>query len=131
MGLSLRLCEDYRRHNAALRTDAYPIPRIDDLVNQLGGAQFITTLDLSKGYWQVPVQVEDPTQDSLFDSRGLFQFRVMLWFAGGPSHISANDGFPFAWTGNSYRGLSGRCGNLQQNLGQTPTALTSSTHPTA
>ena len=44
---SLRLCVDYRRLNAASRTDIYPMPRIDDLVDQLERAQFITTLDLS------------------------------------------------------------------------------------
>ena len=122
---------DYRRLNAASRTDAYPMPRIDDLVDQLGGVQFITTLDLSKGYWQVPVRGEDRHQDSLFDSRGLFQFRVMPFgLQGTPNHISANDGFPIAWTGNSYRCLLGRRGNLQSNLGATPTAPANSTHPT-
>ena len=73
-----------------------------------------------------------PTQHSLFDSPGIVPVpSYTLRFAGGPSHVSANDGFPFAWTVNSYRGLSRRRGNLQQNLGQTPTVPTSSTHPTA
>ena len=74
---SLRLCVDYRRLNAASRTDAYPMPRIDDLVDQLGGARFITTLDLSKGYWQVPVREEDRPKTAFSTPRGLYQFRMM------------------------------------------------------
>ena len=47
---SIRPCVDYQRLNATLRTNVYPMPRIDDLVDQLGQAQFLSTLDLTKGY---------------------------------------------------------------------------------
>ena len=56
---SLRLCVDYRRMNAITQTDAYPMPRIDELIDRLGRAKYITTLDLTRGYWQVPVAEED------------------------------------------------------------------------
>ena len=49
---SLRLCVDYRRLNSVSKTDAYPMPRIDDMIDQLGSASFISTLDLTQGYWQ-------------------------------------------------------------------------------
>ena len=42
---SLRLCVNYRKLNSASLTDAYPMPRID-MIDQLGKAKFITTLDL-------------------------------------------------------------------------------------
>ena len=48
---SLRLCVDYRRMNAVTQTDAYPMPRIDELIDRLGRAKYITTLDLTRGYW--------------------------------------------------------------------------------
>ena len=41
------MCVDYRRLNAASLSDGYPMPRIEDLINGLGKAKFITTLDLS------------------------------------------------------------------------------------
>ena len=42
-----RMCVDYRRLNAASLSDAYPMPRVEDLIDGLGRAKFITTLDLS------------------------------------------------------------------------------------
>lgn len=53
---SLRLCVDYRKLNAVTRPDPFTMPRIDDLTDGLAGARYITTLDLTKGYWQVPVE---------------------------------------------------------------------------
>ena len=46
---TLRLCVDYRRVNAASATDAYPLPHIDDIIDQIGRAKYLTTLDLTKG----------------------------------------------------------------------------------
>ena len=52
---SLRMCVDYRRLNSVAEADAYPMPRVDGLIDSLGKAKYITTLDLACGYWQVPV----------------------------------------------------------------------------
>ena len=56
---SLRLCVDYRRLNSTSRVDAYPMPRVDEIIDCVAGAPYISTLDLTKGYWQVPVAQED------------------------------------------------------------------------
>ena len=75
---SMQLCIDYRRLNAVSLRDAYPMPRIDDLIDRIEGARFITTLDLTRGYWQVPVREEDrPKTAFTTPPHGLFQFRVM------------------------------------------------------
>ena len=74
---SLRMCVDYRRLNAISDADAYPMPCVDDMIDALGKAKYITTLDLARGYWQVPVQEESRPQTAFTTPYGLFQFRVM------------------------------------------------------
>lgn len=51
-------CIDFRQVNALSKVDPYPMPRIDDLVERLGKVKYISTIDLSKGYWQVPLSSE-------------------------------------------------------------------------
>ena len=70
---TIRVCVDYRRLNAVSHVDAYPMPRID----RLGGARIITTLDVMRGYWQVPVRREDRPKTAFATALGLYQFRVM------------------------------------------------------
>lgn len=71
---SLRICVDYRKLNSHSKIDAYPMPRISDFIDQLGGAKFNTTLDLTKGYWQVPVASEDRGKTAFVT---LFKFKRM------------------------------------------------------
>lgn len=52
---SLRFCVDFSKLNAVSAFDPYPMPRVDELIEQLGKAKYLTTLDLCKGYWQVPL----------------------------------------------------------------------------
>ena len=83
---SLRLCVDYRRLNAMTRADAYPMPRIEDMIDQLGKAKYLTTLDLTKGYWQVPVAEEDRPKTTFTTPFGLFQFlRMPFGLQGAPA----------------------------------------------
>ena len=53
----VRLCVDYRKLNHITKFEAYPMPRIEELLDQVGNANFISTLDLAKGYWQVPMSL--------------------------------------------------------------------------
>ena len=69
---SIRLCVDYHRLNTVSCT--YPMPRVDEMIDQLGGARYITTLDLLKGYWQVPVREEDRPKMVFTTPHGLYQF---------------------------------------------------------
>lgn len=74
---SLRICIDFRRLNAMSEFDAYPMPRIEDLLERVGRARFITTLDLCKGYWQVPLKASCRPYTAFRTPAGLFQFTVM------------------------------------------------------
>lgn len=53
--LTFRFCTDFRKVNAVTKPDCFPLPRIDDLIDRVGPAKFVTKLDLLKGYWQVPL----------------------------------------------------------------------------
>ena len=50
---SWRPCIDYRKINAITKTETYPIPRLDTLIDRVASAKVITKLDLNKGYWQI------------------------------------------------------------------------------
>ena len=74
---SKRFCIDYRRLNDATIKDSYPIPRIEESLDSLAGAQWFSTLDLASGYWQVELD-ESAKEKSAFVMRGgLYQWTVM------------------------------------------------------
>ena len=56
---SNHICVDYQKLNAATKFDAYPMLRIDELLDNIGQSKYLTTLDLGKGYWQVPMAKEN------------------------------------------------------------------------
>ncbi|CAM5174066.1 unnamed protein product [Eretmochelys imbricata] len=55
---SIRFCVDYGKLNAITVSDAFPMPRPDELPDKLGGAWYLTTVDLTKGCWQVPLDAD-------------------------------------------------------------------------
>lgn len=71
------MCVDYRRLNAISEADAYPMPRVDDVIDSIGKSKYITTLDFARGYWQVPVQKESRPRTAFATPFGLYQFKVM------------------------------------------------------
>ena len=51
-----RVCIDYRDLNAISEMDAYPLPKIDELLNKLAGARYFGKVDLQAGYHQIPME---------------------------------------------------------------------------
>ncbi|KAG6933769.1 hypothetical protein G0U57_018464, partial [Chelydra serpentina] len=81
-----RFCIDFRRVNAVSKFDAYPMPRVDELLGRLGEARFITTLDLSKGYWQIPLDPASREKTAFATPTGLYQFtRMPFGLHGAPA----------------------------------------------
>ena len=73
-----RFCVDYRRVNEVTKKDAYPLPRIDDNLDALQGAEFYSTLDLLSGFWQVEVAPEDRDKTAFcVGGGGLYRFLTM------------------------------------------------------
>ncbi|XP_066445357.1 uncharacterized protein [Eleutherodactylus coqui] len=72
-----RFCVDYRRLNAITVSDAYPMPRIDELLDRLAGAQYLTIMDLSRGYWQIPMTREAQERSAFITPFGLYESKVM------------------------------------------------------
>ena len=58
--------------------DAYPIPRIDESLSELGDAKFFTTLDLVSAFWQVPLRRKDREKTGFACELGLYQWKRML-----------------------------------------------------
>ena len=74
---SLRFCIDYRELNSVTKADMFPLPRIDDLLDQLGESRFFSTLDLASGYWQVQVHPDSVEKTAFVTHQGLYEFQVM------------------------------------------------------
>ncbi|CAM4569383.1 unnamed protein product [Caretta caretta] len=74
---SVRFCVDYWKLNAITVSDAYPMPRPDELLDKLGGARYLTTMDLTKGYWQVPLDADARLKSAFITPLGLYEFLTL------------------------------------------------------
>jgi hypothetical protein len=74
---SMRLCVDYRALNEVTIKNKYPLPRIDDLFDQLKGAKYFSKIDLRSGYYQLKIRSEDVLKMALVTCYGQYEFTVM------------------------------------------------------
>jgi hypothetical protein len=74
---TLRMVVDYRGINKLTIKNKYPLPRIDDLLDQLSGAQVFSSLDLMSGYHQIRITEQDVPKTAFRTPQGLFQFKVL------------------------------------------------------
>ena len=96
-----RLCVDYRKVNAVTKTDAYPIHRIEDCIDRIGQAKFVTKLDLLKGYWQVPLSEWARDFSAFATHDALYRCRVFaFWHEERPRYFSAAYEFGHGWFGS-------------------------------
>ena len=75
---SYRFCLDFRKVNSVTKRDAYPLPHMNDILDKLRRARYISTIDLHKGFLQIPLQRESRDKTAFtVPGRGLFQFKRM------------------------------------------------------
>lgn len=74
---TIRTCVDYRKLNAITRFDAETIPDQEDLFTQLNKATFFTKIDLTKGFWQVPIHKDSRQYTAFKVPNGHFQFKYV------------------------------------------------------
>ncbi|KAJ1139372.1 hypothetical protein NDU88_005746 [Pleurodeles waltl] len=73
----LRFFVDYRGLNAVSKIDAHLITRADELIDRLGAAKYLNTLDLTSGYWQIALTEGAKERSEFSTPDGHFQFKVM------------------------------------------------------
>ncbi|KAL7295335.1 hypothetical protein TKK_0011365 [Trichogramma kaykai] len=72
-----RLVVDFRALNEKTIPDRYPLPNILDIIDQVGGAKYFSTLDLSNGFYQVLLKEEDRHKTAFSTEFGLFHFKKL------------------------------------------------------
>jgi hypothetical protein len=74
---SRRMCVDYRSLNEVTIKNKYPLPRIEDLFDQMKGAKIFSKIDLRSGYHQLKIRAEDVPKIAFTTRYGLYEFFVM------------------------------------------------------
>ena len=68
---------DYRQVNSITETDTFPIPPIDDCIDNIGQAKYVTKFDLLKGFWQIPLTNRAKQISAVNTPAKLYQYKVM------------------------------------------------------
>ena len=73
----LRMTVDYRALNHQTKKDVYPLPRIDDLLDKLAKAKYLSAIDLASDYHQIAMAPEDIEKTAFVTRYGLYEYTVL------------------------------------------------------
>ncbi|QRV96541.1 Retrovirus-related Pol polyprotein from transposon [Ceratobasidium sp. AG-Ba] len=97
-----RMCIDYRKLNAVVIPDEYPLPKPQDILHTLEGAQYLSTLDALAGFTQLTIKEEDQPITAFRCDEGHFQFKRMPFgYRNGPpkyQRVMSKVLAPYLWT---------------------------------
>ena len=86
---SVRWCIDLRKLNYVTVKDCYPLPLLQDCIDDLEGCRYLTTLDVASGYYQLEVAEEDRDKTEFVTKYGLFSFcRMPFGLCNAPATFS-------------------------------------------
>jgi hypothetical protein len=74
---AIRLCVDYRKLNDVTIKNKYPLPKIEDLFDEMNGARVFSKIDLRTGYHQLKVRESDIPKTAFTTRYGLYEYTVM------------------------------------------------------
>lgn len=81
-----RFCTDFRALNSITRVDVYPLPLIQETLEQLGTSRYFSTVDLKSGYHQIPIAPEHREKTAFTTVGGHYEYnRLAFGLAGGPA----------------------------------------------
>ncbi|GFS70819.1 hypothetical protein TNCV_1232171 [Trichonephila clavipes] len=88
-GKEARPCIDYRRLNKVTRTEFFPLPNIEELLEKVLAAKYISILDLTRGYWQIPLSPRAQRYASFVTTFGTFKpLRLPFGLKNAPCYFS-------------------------------------------